>query len=176
MSLGCSSTNGSLINFRCKCSSFLNSVQIDWIYLIPLITETSPWRSHTNKYSLNKSLASIMITISEKANANSSKTLDIVPAGGDSLMKSVIFSHWKVPRCSIITMGAHTSWPFCRQASVQSQHPFKETHALSEVMNKHVCQCLHGSYNIQSLGFSRLATLKPDTHTRHHCSILTLSV
>lgn len=109
MSLGCSSMNGSLINFRCKCSSFLNSVQIDRIYPIPLITETSPWRSHTDKYILNKSLASIMITISEKANANSSKTLDIVPAGGDSLMKSVIFSHWKVPRCSIITMGAHTS-------------------------------------------------------------------
>lgn len=75
------------------CSSFLNSVHIDRIYSIPLITETSPGRSHTNKHILNKSLASIMITISERANAKSRKALDIVPARGDSLMKSVILSH-----------------------------------------------------------------------------------
>lgn len=89
MSQGCRSTDGSLINFSCKYSSLLNSVQIDRIYPIPLITETSPWRSHTNKFILNKSLASIMITISEKANANSSKALDIVLARGDRLIKKV---------------------------------------------------------------------------------------
>lgn len=149
---------------------------MDRNYSIPLISETSPWRSHTNKNILNKSLASIMNTISERTSVNSSKALDIVPTRGDSLMKSVILSQWKVPGCSFITVCAHTSWPFCRQASEQSPHPFKETHALSEEMHKHVCQSLRYSYNIQSLRFSRLPTLKPGTHTRHHCFILTLSV